>query len=95
MANFYLDNYNSFLQDAEQIYTYLSGNYMNSYEGQLLECSQFTDTIDGMKLVELSSYRKNTSGKELFDNFKAVLKTALSSFHRWNSSSLKIVSCDV
>ena len=86
MPNYYLDQYNLFLQNANQIHSFLTGNYMNGYEGRLLDCTEFTDCIDGMKLVELASFRKTSSEKELFDNFKAVIATALSSFHRCSCS---------
>ena len=82
MPNFYTDQYNAFLASAESIYNFLSGNYMNIYEGRLLECTQFTDTINAMKIIKIAGFRKMQDDLTTFNTLKTIISATLSSFHR-------------
>ena len=45
MANYYTERYNRFITDTSNIYEYLSGNYMNQYDGALLDYGELTNII--------------------------------------------------
>ena len=81
MSNYYTDQYNEFLNNAQDIYEYLSGNYMNQYEGGLLGLGTQEIAVGGMKIVELCKFRKMKNDQITFAAIKSAMKNALASYH--------------
>lgn len=84
MANYYTDRYNCFLKNANCIYEYLSGNYMNDIEGKLLDCGAFNNTINAVKISHVVQYRKMENDQVMLDTFRGAVEGYLSSIHRNN-----------
>lgn len=93
MPNFYTDRHNNFLENADNIYNFLSGNYMDIYEGKLLECTEFSRKIHGIEIFSIDKFRKMETDQSLFDVLKKSVLGYLSSLHRNDCSAcLFIVS---
>lgn len=87
MANFYTDRYNRFLENASSIYDYLSGNYMNSYEGKLLDCGDFNDSIGAIRIVRIAKFRKMENDQEMLNAVREKVEGYLSSLHQNNCAA--------
>ena len=87
MANFYTDRYNRFLENASSIYDYLSGNYMNSYEGKLLDCGEFNDSIGAIRIVRIAKFRKMENDQGMLNAVREKVEGYLSSLHQNNCAA--------
>lgn len=58
MANYYTRLYDNFLMHTDEIYDFLSGGYMDEFNGRCLSYGNNYDVLPSMRYVEISSYRK-------------------------------------
>lgn len=86
MSNYYNDKLNNFVKNEESIYEYLTGDYMNIYEGDLLNCDRFHIVAEGMKFTKICKYRKFESDAITFENIKQCLSNVISSCHQANNA---------
>ena len=94
MPNYYTDRYNSFLDNVNSIYTYISGNYMNHFEGQLLDCGPVQNTINGVRIFRICQYRKMESNQDMLDALKNAVNGYLSSLHLNNCAACLFIVSD-
>ena len=73
MANINIQRYNEFINNSDRILSYITDEYMDAYEGRLLECESDAIHIDGMRFTEILEYRKQ---KDTAHN-NAVIRQAM------------------
>ncbi len=85
MANYYTERYNRFITDTSNIYEYLSGNYMNQYDGALLDYGELTNIIEGMHFYRINGYRKLENNQLTVETIKLAMQQNLNGCHHNNS----------
>ena len=58
MANYYTHIYEDFLAHTDEIYDFLSGEYMEGFNGRWMSYENDYDVLSNMRYVEIASYRK-------------------------------------
>lgn len=81
MANYYENLYNTFLENTQKIYNYLSGDYMNEFEGELLNSGVFDECIPAMKFTEICKFRKMENDQLTFEIIKNAVESLLTVYH--------------
>lgn len=77
MPNYYTDRYNAFIEQAEDIYTFLVGSYMDGLENHLLDYGTANISVDGMQFIRILQYRKTGSEQNDFALIAASMRANL------------------
>ena len=77
MANYYRDKYNNFIDNAAEIYQYLTATYMDIYENRLLDPGTSGIEIGKMQFLRVCSYRRTKSVQSDFENITNAMRANL------------------
>lgn len=77
MANLYTQNYNALIDNAEEIYSFLSDNYLNHLEGRLLDCGQDYISLEGMQFVRIGQYRRSEDLRADLEKIQSAMQANL------------------
>ena len=77
MPNYYADRYNAFLAHAGEIYSYLTGSYMDGIENHLLDCGTGKIAVGPMQFIRILQYRKTESAQKDFALIAAAMRANL------------------
>ena len=69
MANYNTGRFNEIIDHAEEVYGFLSGNYMNEYENHLMDCRAAGIEIGPMQFVRILQYRRT---EDIHNSLKAI-----------------------
>ena len=86
MANFNIQRYNDFINNSDSIYSYITDEYMDEFDGRLLECGTDAVNIDGMRFVEILEYRKQKESSMNLATVRQAMTAVLDICHS-NSSA--------
>lgn len=86
MAGIYTREYNLFIDNASEIYDYLTGNYMESYANRVLDCGCSFFNIAGMQFIRILQYRRTKSESDDRQKINEAFKTCLRACHNRNAS---------
>ena len=81
MPNYLKDSYNDFLMGSRDITRYLSGAYMDEFEGLTLETEGLMPAGTAFRFVNLSQYRKKQDNTTTFRDIKNAIKNAIRTLH--------------
>lgn len=82
MANYYTRLYDNFLMHTDEIYDFLSGGYMDEFNGRCLSYGNNYDVLPSMRYVEISSYRKLQDDDKNISRIKKTVSNALGIYHK-------------
>ena len=77
MANYYTDRYNRFIDKADEIYAFLTGNYMDGLENHLLDYGWDCIEIDRMQFIRILQYRRTESVQRDFELIRSSMEVNL------------------
>lgn len=77
MANYNTERYNNLIASAEDLYLYLSGNYMDALNGRTLTCGNGYIPVGKMQFFEVCGYRKLSDDATTLLQIKRTITSAL------------------
>lgn len=91
MANYYTHIYEDFLAHTDEIYDFLSGEYMEGFNGRWMSYENDYDVLSNMRYVEIASYRKLQNDDRNISEIKRAVLDTLSSYHNIGAAVAYII----